>query len=319
MKIPGRILAECKCSSHFANVKGSKMHYLEEGTPSDEVFLFLHGMPTSSYLWRNIIPALSEIAHCIAPDLIGMGQSDKPDIDYTVKDHIEYIEEFIRIRDLKNITLVMHGWGSVIGLDYARRHASNIKSLVFYESYLQPKKDWQKLSLPLQQLTSQLELQPSESYHAVIQQNFLIDKILQMACSRKLTPLEIEEYRKPFPTPESRKPLWQFVQELPLGKRGGKSGDKGRPDYIQEIMTKYSEWLQMTTLPKLMIYGIPGFMTTVEDVRWARTHLKNLTQVELYGVYHFPQETSPELFAERICNWHLDLTKSPIEISMEVR
>jgi len=117
-------------ASKTAEVNGSKMHYLEQG--SGDPIIFLHGIPTSSYLWRNIIPVLSEHARCIAPDLIGMGESDKPDIDYRVFDHIEYIDGLIAELDLKNITFVMHGWGSVLGFDHARRHEKNIKALAFF-------------------------------------------------------------------------------------------------------------------------------------------------------------------------------------------
>src|SRR3990167_5015514 len=117
-------------SANFVSVKGSKMHYIQAG--AGDPMLFLHGMPTSSYLWRNILPALADRALCIAPDLIGMGASGKPDIDYTVFDHIEYIEGFIQALALRNITLVLHGWGSVIGLDYARRHAHNVRGIAFY-------------------------------------------------------------------------------------------------------------------------------------------------------------------------------------------
>ena len=99
--------------SKSITVKGSKIHYLEQG--AGDPILFIHGIPTSSYLWRNIIPSLSQGARCIAPDLIGMGASDKPDIDYTLSDHIEYIDAFIKKLNLKNITLVLHAWGSVIG------------------------------------------------------------------------------------------------------------------------------------------------------------------------------------------------------------
>lgn len=117
-------------ASRFVTVKGAKMHYIETG--QGEPVLFIHGMPTSSYLWRNIIPKLADKAHCVALDLIGMGESDKPDIDYTVNDHISYVECFIEALGLRNITLVMHGWGSVIGFDYARRHPKNIKALAFF-------------------------------------------------------------------------------------------------------------------------------------------------------------------------------------------
>src|SRR5579862_9022049 len=119
--------------SKFIEVYGSKIQYVDvgEGRP----ILFLHGIPTSSYLWRNIIPHLSSLGRCIAPDLIGFGLSAKPDIEYTIFDHIKYIEKFISLLNLKQVILIMHGWGSVIGFDYAMRHENNCKGLVFYEAF----------------------------------------------------------------------------------------------------------------------------------------------------------------------------------------
>ena len=126
-----RISEKLSYPSKFIEVYGSKIHFIEVG--EGDPVLFLHGIPTSSYVWRNIIPHLSTLGRCIAPDLIGLGKSDKPDIEYSIFDHIKYIEKFIEIMKLKNITLILHGWGSVIGFDYATRHEKNCKGLVFYE------------------------------------------------------------------------------------------------------------------------------------------------------------------------------------------
>src|SRR5579864_146670 len=120
--------------SKYVNVLGSNMHYVETG--EGDPILFLHGIPTSSYLWRNIIPWLATLGRCFAPDLIGMGRSDKPDIQYSVFDHIKYIDAFIQRLKLEKITLIMHGWGSVIGFNYAMRNEKNCKGLVFYEAFL---------------------------------------------------------------------------------------------------------------------------------------------------------------------------------------
>lgn len=133
MNKPERTSDKVNIPSHFIDVHGAKMHYLESG--AGRPILFLHGIPTSSYLWRNVIPQLSSLGRCIAPDLIGFGQSARPNIPYTVFDHIKYIEGFIEALNLKRITLVMHGWGSVIGLDYAMRHEKNCRGLVFYEAF----------------------------------------------------------------------------------------------------------------------------------------------------------------------------------------
>lgn len=279
-------------SDKFVSVKGSNMHYVDSG--SGNPILFLHGIPTSSYLWRHIIPALSSKARCIAPDLIGMGQSDKPDIDYRVFDHIAYLEAFIDALELKNITLVLHGWGSVIGFDYARRHPTNVKAIAFYEAHLQPVTDWAQLSLPVQQFATLLN-RPGASYRAVVLQNYFIEKLLPRSVIRELTDEEMSYYRAPFPTPESRKPLWQYVNDLPLGKG---------PDDVVKLIQQYSDWLQKTNIPKLLLYAIPGFMTTIEDVRWAREHFPNTEVAALDDALHLAQESVPGQFSEALVKWY---------------
>lgn len=294
MTAPKSIPTECHYPSHFVSVKKSKIHYLEDG--SGDPLLFLHGMPTSSYLWRNILPALSDKARCIAPDLIGMGASDKPKIDYTIFDHIQYIEGFIDALGLKNITLVLHGWGSLIGFDYARRHPSQVKAIAFFESHVRPTTDWEMLSLPVQQLATMLN-KPGASYHAIVEQNYLVNRLLPNGVLRKLTPQELDHYKAPFPTPESRKPLWQYIQELPLGEGN---------TTVVKLIEKYSKWLQKAPQPKLMMYAIPGFITTIDTVRWAKDHICNLTLVEFQDALHFAQESMPDVFSRELRKWYLE-------------
>ena len=131
-----QISAAFPFQSHYAEVLGSRMHYVEEG--SGDPVLFLHGNPTSSYLWRNVIPHVSPLARCIAPDLIGFGRSDKPDIDYRFFDHARYVDAFIEALGLRNITLVVHDWGSALGFHYARRHESNVRGIAFMEAIVRP-------------------------------------------------------------------------------------------------------------------------------------------------------------------------------------
>src|SRR3990167_2871208 len=281
-----------EAGSHFISVKGSQIHYIDIG--SGDPIVFLHTVPTSSYTWRHIISAISPKARCIAPDLIGMGQSDKPDIEYRVFDHIAYIEAFIDALKLKNITLVLHGWGSVIGFDYARRHEKNIKGIAFYESHLQPVTDWSKLSLPVQQLATLLN-RPGASYRSVVKQNYFIEKLLPRSVIRPLTEEEMEHYRAPFQTPESRKPLWQYVNDLPLGKG---------PTDVVKLIEEYSKWLQKTKIPKLLLYAIPGFMTTIENVVWARDHFPNTEIAALDDALHLAQESVPEQFSEALLKWY---------------
>jgi haloalkane dehalogenase len=280
-------------TGNFLTVNGSMMHYLEAGAENEATILFVHGIPTSSYLWRNIIPLLENKFHCVAPDLIGMGKSDKPDIEYRVFEHIDYFENFVEEKKLKNIVLVLHGWGSVVGFEYARRHPENVQGIAFYEAHIRPVVRWDMLSLPVQQFATLLS-RPGASYRAVVKQNYLVNRLLPKGVMRKLTEQEMEAYRDPYPTAESRKPLWQYIQDLPLGKG---------PDDVVELIDRYSTWLQQTDIQKLMIYAIPGFVTTVETVAWARERLHNLKLVGLDDVLHFAQETIPEIFADALLNW----------------
>ncbi|OGT43695.1 MAG: haloalkane dehalogenase [Gammaproteobacteria bacterium RIFCSPHIGHO2_12_FULL_40_19] len=279
-------------SSHVVSIKGSNMHYYDSG--SGDPILFLHGIPTSGYLWRHIIPAISPYARCIAPDFIGMGKSDKPDIAYRVFDHIDYIEAFINALELKNITLVLHGWGSVIGLDYARRFEKNIKAIAFYESHIRPVTEWDQLSLPVQQFATLLN-RPGASYRAIVKQNYFIEKLLPRSVIRALTEEEMTNYRAPFQTPDSRKPLWQYVNDLPLGNG---------PDDVVALIQCYSEWLEKTKIPKLMLYAIPGFMTTIETVCWVRNHFTNIDVAPLDDALHLAQESVPEQFSNALLTWY---------------
>ncbi|MGB6976381.1 MAG: haloalkane dehalogenase [Gammaproteobacteria bacterium] len=288
------ISADLPFTSKFVEVRGAKMHYIEQG--EGNTILFLHGMPTSSYLWRNIIPTLGRHGRCIAPDLIGMGKSDKPDIPYRLFDHIEYVEAFIAALNLQRITLVMHGWGAMIGFDYAMRNEKNIQGLAFYEPHIHVVTDWNMLSLPVQQLVTLLR-NPKVSYKAVIEDNYLVNKLLQRACLRELTATELENYRQPFTTPESRQLLWQYIQDLPFV-------NKSNSEIIKRI-SHYSHDLQKSSLPKLLMYTIPGFITTVETIEWCQKHLSNLTLVDLGEGLHLVQESNPRAFSEALAAWYI--------------
>src|SRR3990167_10455595 len=191
----------------FAEVYGSKIHYLEQGT--GDAILFLHGIPTSCYIWRNIIPHLADLGHCIAPDLPGFGHSDKPDIAYSIDDHIKYIDKLIESLNLKNITLVMHGWGSVIGFHYAMQHESNCKGLVFYESFLRSL-NGTEVSLPFQEQLMELKAMTDHNTSGAE----LVDKMIPQQVMRPLTEVEMDCYRQPFLKQGSSKPILQYFREL---------------------------------------------------------------------------------------------------------
>ena len=288
--IKEEVTVEKFLTSRFVEVYGSKMHYLEAG--EGDPILFLHGIPTSSYVWRNVIPYLSSLGKCIAPDLIGFGQSDKPSIDYSVFDHIKYIEQLIEQLQLKNITLVMHGWGSVIGFDYAMRHENNVKGLVFYEAFLRAFQ-LDDFSLPYQQhlISMQAEVHLERFTHQPVT---FIDTIIPQSVMKQLSTAEMENYRRPFLQEGSGKPIVQFLKELPTDDQKNK---------VEHLIAHYSNQLTQSPIPKLMLYSIPGFMTTIATAMWAKEHIKNLEIVDLGEELHLAQESSPAVMGETISAW----------------
>lgn len=284
-----RIPKEVPFPSKYVDVNGSKMHYIETG--SGNPILFLHGIPTSSYLWRNIMPHLATLGRCIAPDLIGYGKSDKPNIEYSIFNHIEYINKFIEALKLKNITIIMHGWGSIIGFDYAMRHEANCNGLVFYEAILHSLAG-NDMSLPYQeQLMSLRSVEQSELINNSMP---LVEQMLAQAAMRELTDDEMKFYSQPFSEQGSGKPIVDYLLELPKGDGQSK---------IDQLISRYSEKLTKSFLPKLLLYSVPGFITTIESVIWARDNLLNLEIAEIGEELHLAQESFPDLMGEIISVW----------------
>lgn len=276
--------------SKFLNVYDSKMHYLEAG--EGDPILFLHGIPTSSHIWRNIIPCLAPLGRCIAPDLIGFGESAKPDIEYSITDHIRYIEKFIETLGLHKITLVTHGWGSVIGFDYAMRHEDNCVGLVFYEAFLRSE-NGNDLSLPYrEQLVNWQEM--DAFLDASASGTSYVDRILPQLIMRSLSESEMEAYRKPFTLPGSGKPIVQYLKELPIGNGNGKA---------DAVIAAYSKKLCHSMLPKLMLYSIPGFITTIATAMWAKENFPNLEIIDIGEELHLGQESFPDLIGKTISAW----------------
>lgn len=286
-------------ASQRVSIKDSSIHYLECGSSGSPILL-LHGMPSSSFVWRNIMPDLASVGHVYAPDLIGMGLSDKPDIDYSIDDHIDYISNFIAALNLSDITLVMHGWGSVIGLDIAARNPALFKGLVLSESHLIVPRDLSDLSLPVQETLGRWasSANPAE---AVLNQNVLLDDWLPSCVMGNLSLEELKTYQMPFQNACDRKVLLRYIQEFPIGNN--------KVDRPHEIIHHYSDWLTKTNIPKLLIYGVPGYLTKISTVAWAKEHYPNITCCELPDTFHFAQETSPDRFALSIKQWVLSLSE----------
>ena len=281
--------------SHYVEVNGSKIHYIDEG--EGDPILFLHGNPTSSYLWRNVIPHLSSLGRCIAPDLIGMGKSDKPDIDYGFFDSVSYVEGLIEKLELKNITLVIHDWGSGIGFHYAMRHEDNVKGIAFMEAILQPLPSWDLLQEPMKSMFKAMRT-PDVGWEMVAVNNIFVEQILPGSVARGLTDEEMAHYRAPYPTVESRKPVWKWPNEVPIA---------GEPPEVVAAIVDYNAKMQQSDLPKLMLYCTPGALIPPPVAEVYKATLKNLTAVDIGTGIHFVQEDEPHLIGEEIAKWYKSL------------
>ena len=288
------ISADFPFESKYVEIHGSKIHYIDEG--SGDPILFLHGNPTSSYLWRNIIPYLVPHGRCIALDLIGMGKSDKPDLGYRFFDHSEYVEGFIDKLDLSNITLVVHDWGSALGFHYAMRHENNIKGMAFMEALLKPM-IWEDFPSGFR-MGFKLMRTTGICWFMISVLNMFVTKILPQAIVRKLSEEEKDYYATPYKTIQSRKPVRQWPREIPI---------EGKPEDVYEVISSYNQRLQESELPKLLFFGTPGGLIDDKTVEWCKKNLKGLKVVDIGEGLHFVQEDNPHLIGEELAKWFLTL------------
>lgn len=288
-----QISADFPFESKYIDVLGSKMHYIEEGT--GDPILFLHGNTTSSYLWRNIIPHVSGQGRAIAPDLIGYGKSDKPNLEYRVFDQIKYVEGFIEEMDLDNITLVIHDWGSAIGLHIAMAHPEKIKAIAMMDAHLKPMDAWDEFADDEATIKGfQAFRTPTIGWDLVTNKNVFMEQLFPSVIKRDLKQEEMETYLSPFPTPESRRPIWRLANDIPV---------MGQPADTHELFATYSEKLTKSDLPKLLLSFEPGLIIREEQLEWAKTNLKNLDVVQVGDSIHFVQEDDPHGIGRAISNW----------------
>ncbi len=280
--------------SKFVEVEGSKLHYVEEG--AGDPVLFLHGNPTSSYLWRNVIPHVSPLARCVALDLIGMGKSDKPDIEYRFFDHSKYVEGFIEALGLRNITFVIHDWGSALGFHYARRHEDDVKGLAFMEAIVRPL-TWAEFPEEGRQIFQSFRT-PGVGEQMILENNAFVEQLLPFSVLRKLTDEEMARYREPYPDAQSRRPTWRWPNEVPID---------GEPADVTEIVQAYSEWFGKSDVPKLLLYAQPGALVRGPLLEWCRNNMRNLKTVDIGAGSHFVQEDRPHEIGEAIAGWYRGL------------
>ena len=295
MMVKTDISAQFPFKANYLEVHGSKMHYVDEG--SGDPILFLHGNPTSSYLWRNIIPYLTTHGRAIALDLIGMGKSDKPDLEYRFFDHARYVEAFIEKMGLKNITFVIHDWGSALGFHYAMRHESNVKGLAFMEAIIMPVASWEMFPADFKKVFQAFRT-PEIGWDMIVTKNVFVGELLPTGVVRKLSEAEMSYYREPFKNPKSRKPVWRWPNDIPI---------EGKPPDVVDAFVSHNAKLQESDLPKLLFHATPGVFIDASTVQWCQQNLKNLRAVDVGEGIHFLQEDNPHLIGSELANWYSSL------------
>ena len=263
--------------------------YSSENKPA---VLFLHGNPTSSYLWRNIIPYVSSKARCIAPDLIGMGASSKlSHLQYRFIEHALYLDEFIAavIPSTQPIILVVHDWGSALGFHWARRNAKRVAGLAFME-FVRPF-TWESLGDGANIFR---QFRAEEGRKLVIEENFFVEKFLPSGVVRGLTEKEMEHYRAPYLKPASREPLYRWPNEVPI---------EGEPANVAIVVEAYSKWLLECKVPKLMFHATPGAIILEDLAGWYKDRLLNVTAVNIGPGRHWIQEDNPHLIGDELAKW----------------
>ena len=278
------------------NVLGSTMAFREAGDREAPVALFLHGNPTSSYVWRNVLPHIAPVAHCIAPDLIGFGQSGKPDIEYRVADHVRYLDAFLEQAGIESAFVVAQDWGTALAFLLAARRPEFIRGLAFME-FVKPLPSWDRFVPGAAEIFQKFRT-PGVGEEIILENNFFVEQVLPMNIVRKLTDEEMSVYRAPFPTPESRRPTWRFPNEIPIA---------GEPEDVYSSLEKAHEVLAQSTYPKLLFAGDPGAIVSPAMAQSVVKGLKNCKLVQLTSGLHFLQEDHPDVIGANIKEWLMEV------------
>ena len=278
---------------NFIEVKGKRMAYVVMG--SGDPIVVQHGNPTSSYLWRNIMPALADKGRCIAVDLIGMGDSDKldnpgPD-SYRFVEHRDYLfAAWEKLGIEQRVTLVLHDWGSALGFDWASQNPDKVRGICYMEGIPCPIRwsDWPADARPIFE-----GFRSPAGEDMVLEKNVFVERVLPGSVLRGLTDEEMAVYRRPFLNPgEDRRPTLTWPRQIPID---------GEPADVTAIAERYAAWLSETEVPKLFINAEPGAILVGRQREFARA-LKNQVEVTVAGT-HFIQEDSPDDIAAALVSW----------------
>ena len=286
------ISSDFKYSKSFLNINGKNLAYVDSG--EGDPIVFLHGNPTSSYLWRNVMPHLEGMGRLIAPDLIGMGDSDKLDNSgpgrYTFIEHAEYLYALLEELDLNNVTLVIHDWGSALGFNWAALNPEKVKSIVYMEAITGPIESWDDWPEQARNIFQLFRSDAGEEL--ILEKNFFVERVFagDVGMHRALEKQELDSYVKPFEKEgESRRPTLTWPRQIPI---------EGEPAEVVEIAKNYAQFMSETQLPKLFINADPGSILIGKQRELARKW-PNQKEVTVKGG-HFIQEISPDEIGKSI-------------------
>lgn len=271
-----------------------EMAYVDTG--AGDPMVFLHGNPTSSYLWRNVIPQVEGVARCLTPDLVGMGESGKsPSGSYRFVDHARYLDAWFEALGLTaNVTLVGHDWGSALAFHWAHRHPDRVKGIAYMEAIVRPVtwEEWPEVAKVIFQA-----MRSPAGEEMILEKNVFVERILPGSVLRTLSDEEMAVYRGPYLEPgESRRPTLTWPREIPV---------EGKPADVVEIVSRYAEWLSASDVPKLFINAEPGAILIGRQREFCRTW-PNQREVTVKGI-HFIQEDSPAEIGQAIAEWYASL------------
>lgn len=285
---------QSRYTKQYKSIHGKRMAYIDEGR--GDPIVFLHGNPTSSYLWRNVMPHLEGKGRLIAPDLIGMGDSEKLDNSnaqsYTYVEHRKYLFSLLEALDVtSNVTLVIHDWGSGLGFHWAQQNPGALKGIAFMEAIVAPVPTWEAFPEDFIPIFQGFRSPAGEKM--VLEDNIFVEKVLPASVLRTLSDAEMAEYRRPFLNAgEDRRPTLTWPRQIPIA---------GEPADVVQIVTEYSQWLTESNVPKLFVNAEPGGLIAGEVRDFVRSW-PQITEVTVPGI-HFLQEDSPDLIGQAIESW----------------
>ncbi|MGK0358144.1 MAG: haloalkane dehalogenase [Bradymonadia bacterium] len=285
------ISSDLDLPSKFVDVDGVQLHYVEAG--AGKPILLLHGNTASAYLWRNVIPHLEAHGRVIALDLVGMGRSEKPLIDYRLEDHIDFVEGAIDALGLEDVAIAGIGWGAVIGMDYAARHPSNVRALAFMETPMRAANTFDEVPAGVRESMRGYRT-PGLGRTLAIDRNLLVEEFPQLMTLRSLSADEMQAYRAPFAEQDGREVLWRFPNELPVA---------GEPAGSHDVLTRVELMLRTTTLPKLLISAAPGVHVQAAELAWALDNVQALSVVDVGAGLHLLPEDSPHEIGAALSDW----------------